>query len=73
MYIATLVEQMKTYPFGLLVDGSNDTGVEKLNPLTVRVLDVKRMEVTTQLLDMCALRQVAIVDQLTPYSAKLIL
>ena len=27
---------MKTYPFGLLVDGSNDTGVEKLNPLTVQ-------------------------------------
>lgn len=44
---------MKAYPFGLLVDGSNDTGVEKLNPLTVRILDVKKMQVSTKLLDMC--------------------
>ena len=45
--------KMKTYPFGLLVNGSNDTGVEKLNPLTVRVLDLNKMEFITQLLDMC--------------------
>ena len=51
--IVTLVEEMKTYPFGLLMDVSNDTGVEKLNPLTIRVLDLRIMEVTTQLLDMC--------------------
>ena len=44
---------MKIFPFGLLVDGSNDTGVEKLNPLTVRILDINKMQVTTQLLDMC--------------------
>ena len=46
---ATFVEEIKTYPFGLLVDGSNNTGVQKLNPLTVRVLDTKIIEVTTQL------------------------
>ena len=51
--IATLVEEMKIYPFGLLMDVSNDTGVEKLIPLTIRVLDLRIMEVTTQLLDMC--------------------
>lgn len=44
---------MKNGPYSLSVDGSNDTGVEKLNPLTVRILDVNRRQVVTQLLDMC--------------------
>ena len=44
---------MKTVPYSLLVDGSNDTGVEKLNPLTVKVFDPVEKQVTTQLLDMC--------------------
>lgn len=51
--IAALIEEMKVNPYGLLVDGSNDTGIEKLNPLTVRLLDMKKMQVITQLLDMC--------------------
>ena len=40
-------------PYSLSVDGSNDTGVEKLNPLTVKIFDVNRQQVSTQLLDMC--------------------
>ena len=44
---------MKNGPYSLSTDGSNDTGVEKLNPLTVRIFDVNRRQVTTQLLDMC--------------------
>lgn len=44
---------MKVDPFSLLVDGSNDTGLEKLNPLTVRIFDSATNKVTTQLLDMC--------------------
>ena len=44
---------MKNGPYSLSTDGSNDTGVEKLNPLTVRIFDVNRQQVTTQLLDMC--------------------
>ena len=47
---------MKNGPYSLSVDGSNDTGVEKLNPLTVRIFDVHRRQVTTQLLDMCPTR-----------------
>ena len=44
---------MKIDPFSLLVDGSTDTGLEKLNPLTVRIYDNSTKMVTTQLLDMC--------------------
>jgi len=44
---------MKGNPFSLLVDGSNDTGVEKLNPLTVKIFDINRRQVVTHLLDMC--------------------
>ncbi len=44
---------MKRNPYSLLVDGSNDTGREKLNPLTVKLYDASRSQVTTQLLDMC--------------------
>ena len=44
---------MKCNPFSLLVDGSNDTGVEKLNPLTVKVFDITRQQVVTHSLDMC--------------------
>lgn len=50
---AALVEEMKANPFSLLVDGSNDTGLEKLNPLTVRIFDINRRQVVTHLLDMC--------------------
>lgn len=44
---------MKTSPFSLAVDGSNDTGLEKLNPLTVKIFDANRNQVSTHLLDMC--------------------
>lgn len=51
--IATVVEEVKVSPFSLLVDGSNDTGLEKLNPLTVKIFDVSQRKVKTLLLDMC--------------------
>ena len=44
---------MHVNPFSLLVDGSNDTGVEKFNPLTVKMYDNSKRQVTTRLLDMC--------------------
>ena len=44
---------MKSGPFSLLIDGSNDTSVDKLNPLTLRIHDVSKRQVTMQLLDMC--------------------
>lgn len=46
---------MKSEPFSLLIvnDGSNDTSLDKINPLTVRIYDISKRQVTTQLLDMC--------------------
>ena len=34
------VAVMKTEPYSLLIDGSNDVGLEKMNPLTVHIFDV---------------------------------
>ncbi|KAK3698610.1 hypothetical protein QZH41_014592, partial [Actinostola sp. cb2023] len=48
-----LVEQMKMLPYSLATDGSNDNGLKKLNPLTVRIYDVNLGKVTTRFLDMC--------------------
>ena len=48
-----LITTMKSQPYALAIDGSNDTGLSKMNPLTVRFYDVRRGLVTTQLLDMC--------------------
>ena len=49
----SLIEQMKTEPFSLATDGSNDSGLQKMNPLTVPYFDSNRGKVTSQLLDMC--------------------
>lgn len=44
---------MKNYLYALATDGSNDNGLEKMNPLTVRIFDVNAGKVKTSLLDMC--------------------
>ena len=48
-----LLENIRGNPFSLAVDGSSDSDVEKMNPLTVRLFDVNRGSVCTQFLDMC--------------------
>lgn len=50
---ALLVEAMKEKSFSLLIVGSNDTNIEKLNPLKVRIYDDKQKQVVPILLDMC--------------------
>ncbi|XP_033110417.1 uncharacterized protein LOC117111577 [Anneissia japonica] len=52
-YKASLIDIMKNGPFSVSTDGSSDTGVEKMNPMTVGIFDVNRGCVTTQFLDMC--------------------
>lgn len=52
-YRQKLVTTMKTTPFSLAIDGSSDTGIEKMNPLTIRTYDDSRGIVHTQFLDMC--------------------
>ena len=37
---AELVEDMKKFPFSFMIDGSNDTGIAKMYPITVRIYDV---------------------------------
>ena len=44
---------MQKAPYSLSVDGSNDTGLQKMNPLTVRIFDEDRKRVETRFLDMC--------------------
>ncbi len=48
-----LVECMKSNSFAVAIDGSSDSGIEKMNPLTVRIFDINRGVVCTQFLDMC--------------------
>ena len=48
-----LIKQMQFNPYSLSIDGSNDTGLEKMNPLTVKIFDVNRNEVVHKFLDMC--------------------
>ena len=49
----SLVDHMKNEPFSLATDGSNDSGLQKMNPLTVCIYDADRGRVMMQLLDMC--------------------
>ncbi|KAM3602702.1 uncharacterized protein V6R79_009311 [Siganus canaliculatus] len=46
-----LVMKMRKNPFTLVTDGSNDTGLQKMNPLTVRIFDNNK--VVHRFLDMC--------------------
>lgn len=50
---SALVTAMRTQAFSIAVDGSNDSGLEKMNPMTVRLYDVNHGKVVTQFLDMC--------------------
>ena len=48
-----LIDQMKSQPFALAVDGSNDPGLQKMNPVTVRILYIEKGVTSTKFLDMC--------------------
>ena len=47
---SVLVVHMKEHPFVLAVDGA---GLQKMNPLTVCIFDLKNGLVCTKFLDMC--------------------
>ena len=49
--ISDLVTKMKKNAFSLMIDGSNDSGLEKMNPITIRVFNVNCVK--TCFLDMC--------------------
>ena len=48
-----LVTIMKTEPHSLSTDASNDTGLSKMNPLTVRIFDINKKIVSQKFLDPC--------------------
>lgn len=51
--IQELLQNMAVHPFSISTDGSNDTGVNKMNPLTVKIYDYKENCIATRFLDMC--------------------
>ena len=57
------IDIMKTDFFSLSTDGSNDTGLEKKNSLTVRLFDINTIMIDTQFLDISAATQVKIPEQ----------
>ena len=54
MLIEDRLQSMKTHPFSLSIDGSNDTDLKKMYPLTVWIYDVSNDRVGTRFLDMCS-------------------
>ena len=52
--LLSVLDQLKQWPFSLSVDGSNDAGLKKINPLAVKFFDVSRGKVVFNLLDMCS-------------------
>ena len=49
-----LVEDIKTKAYSVAIDGSNDTGIEKTNPITVSIHDSVSGKIVTRFLDMCS-------------------
>ena len=51
---SALVQHCQSHPFSLGTDGSNDTGLLKMNPVTIRIFDVKRPKtITSHFYDIC--------------------
>jgi hypothetical protein len=48
---------MQNLPYSLMLDASNDNGLEKMFPVTVRIYDVNFGKVLTKFLDMNLLQE----------------
>ena len=53
MLIENLIEQMRDHLYSISIDGSNNTGLEKVNPAMVRIYDTRENLVVSRFLDMC--------------------
>ena len=42
-----VVDHCKTHPYGVGHDGSNDTGIQKMNPVAIRIFDVRCSKTVT--------------------------
>ena len=52
-FLQETVQIMKNDFYSLSTDSSHDTGLEKMNPLTVRLYDSSKSRVDTSFLDLC--------------------
>ena len=50
---------MKTEPYALVTDGSDEKGLTETNPLTVQYFDTAKQKVSTPLLDICGTKKIA--------------
>ena len=50
---STSIEQMKTSCYSIATDESNDQGLQKMNPITVRIFGINQHKVVTKFYDMC--------------------
>lgn len=48
-----VVSAMRSQPFTICIDGSNDTGIEKMNPMTIRYYSNDEGAVVTHFLYIC--------------------
>ena len=48
-----LTSGIKHQPFSICIYGSNDTGLEKMNPITVRIYNARSGKIVHHFLDMC--------------------
>ena len=49
-----IVEHCKIHPFSVGTDGSNDTGLQKMNPVCLKIFDVNcSKKMTSHFFDMC--------------------
>jgi hypothetical protein len=42
-----VVEHSKTHPYSVGTDGSNDTGIAKMNPVSIRIFDIDKSKTVT--------------------------
>ena len=50
---SALVIAMRSQPYAVCIDGSSDTGIEKMNPMTIRYFSIDQGAVITHFFDMC--------------------
>ena len=49
-----IVEHCKVHPYSLGTDGSNDSGIDKMNPICIKIFDANRSKtITCHFFDMC--------------------
>ena len=51
--LKSLTDAMKVQPFSISIDGSNETVLEKMNPMMVRIFDINVGRVVNRFLNMC--------------------